>query len=163
MPLVKPDYAVYGPTTFQDLRDIVDTFYENDEFLKGLIDDIDPTPTVSKAAVALAAGYSHNASYVSTRCVKTGDQVTLECGVINCPASFAAGVYNTLGTVPVGYRIADGKHRMGVGAIFAASAIIPVQYRINQADGSINFYSVTAVASASYIILSPINWDVVAP
>jgi len=160
MPLVEPEAPDYGPQTFTDLADALATLYANDEFLKGLIDDIDPTPTVTKANLSLAAGYGNNSSYVTTRVVKTGQQVTLECGVITCPASFSAGTYNTLGTVPVGYRPADGKHRMGVGALFTSTAIVPVQYRINGADGTINFYSVPAVTGATYIILSPINWDV---
>ncbi|AUX82734.1 hypothetical protein PBI_NATTLES_22 [Microbacterium phage Nattles] len=162
MPLEEPVAPDYGPQTFSDLADALATLYANDEFLKGLIDDIDPTPTVTKANLSLAAGYGNNSSYVTTRVVKTGQQVTLECGVITCPASFSAGTYNTLGTVPVGYRPADGKHRMGVGALFTSTAIVPVQYRINGSDGTINFYSVPAVAGATYIILSPINWDIAA-
>ncbi|QDP44075.1 hypothetical protein SEA_MCGALLEON_23 [Microbacterium phage McGalleon] len=160
MPLVEPDAPEYGPQTFSDLADALATLYANDTYLKGLIDDIVGPPEVTTANIALASGYTANTNYVTPRLIKNGNIVTYEGGVINCPATFAAGTYYTLGTAPVGYRPTDGKHRMGVGAIFTATAIVPVQYRINQSDGTINFYSVPAVSGATYIILSPINWSV---
>uniref|UniRef100_A0AAU6R5Z2 Minor tail protein n=1 Tax=Micrococcus phage Olihed TaxID=3092209 RepID=A0AAU6R5Z2_9CAUD len=160
MPLEEPTAPVYGPATFTDLADALATLFSNDEYLKGLIDGIDPTPTVARANLSLAGSYGNNSSYVTTRTVKTGSEVTLECGVITCPASFSGATYYTLGSVASGHRPTDGKHRMGVGAIFSSSAIVPVQYRINGSTGEINFYSQVAVTGASYIILSPINWTV---
>ncbi|QNL31034.1 hypothetical protein SEA_KAUALA_22 [Microbacterium phage Kauala] len=160
MPLENPTAPSYGPNTFTALAAALATLFENDEYLEGLIDDIDPTPTVTRLNLTLASGYGNNSAYVTTRTVKTGTEVTLECGVITCPASFSADVYNTLGTVASAHRPTDGKHRMGVGAIFAGSAIVPVQYRINGSDGTVNFYSRVAVGGASYIILSPINCTV---
>ncbi len=160
MPLENPTAPSYGPNTFTDLAAALATLFENDEYLEGLINNIDPTPTVERLNLTLASGYGNNSSYVTTRSVKTGTEVTLECGVITCPASFSADVYNTLGTVGSAHRPTDGKNRMGVGAIFASGAIVPVQYRINSSDGTINFYSKIAVSGASYIILSPINWTV---
>lgn len=159
MPLEEPVAPDYGPQTFSDLADALATLYENDEYLKGLIDAI-VVPGTTTNDITYGSGYSANSSYVNTRTVKTGSRVTLECGVINCPASFSAATYYTLGTVHASAKPTDGKHRMGVGAIFTATAIIPIQYRINQSDGTINFYSVPAVTGASYIILSPINWAV---
>lgn len=158
MALENPTAPVYGPSTFTALAEALQTLYDNDVELKGLIDAIS-TPTVARANISLATGYTANTAYVTPRTVKTGTEVTLEGGVINCPASFSAAVYNTLGTVASGHRITDGKHRMGVGAIFSSSAIVPIQYRINQ-NGEINFYSQIAVSSASYIILGPVNWTV---
>jgi len=159
MPLETPPTPVYGPDTFKDLASLAAILRSNDDFLKALIDAI-PAPVVpTKAAINLASGYSHNASYATTSAIKTGNYVTLECGVINCPASFAAATYYTLGTVPAGYAITDGKNRMGVGAILTASGFIPIQYRINS-TGAINFYSQVAAASVYYIVLAPINWDV---
>ena len=159
MPLITPVTPVYGPNTFTDLAALVTGFRANDDYLKTLIDAI-VVPAVSRAELALASGYTNNSSYVNTRVVKTGNIVTIEAGAINCPASFSAGTYYTLGTVPVGYRQTDAKHRMGVGAIFNSTNIQPIQYRINSTNGEVNFYSVTAVAGASYIILAPITWDV---
>ncbi|QDH92750.1 hypothetical protein PBI_SINATRA_22 [Microbacterium phage Sinatra] len=160
MALENPTAPTYGPNTFTALAAALATLFENDEYLEGLIDDIDPTPMVTRLNLTLASGYSHNSSYVPTRTVRTGTEVTIEGGVINCPASFSADVYNTLGTVGSAHRPTDGKHRMGIGAIFASGAIVPVQYRINGSDGTINFYSKIAVSGASYIMLSPINWTV---
>lgn len=160
MALENPTAPSYGPNTFTALADALATLFENDEYLEGLIDDIDPTPTVTRLNLTLASGYSNNSAYVPTRTVRTGTEVTIEGGVINCPASFSADVYNTLGTVGSAHRPTDGKHRMGIGAIFASGAIVPVQYRINSSDGTINFYSKIAVSGASYIMLSPINWTV---
>ncbi|QDF15986.1 hypothetical protein H3N89_gp21 [Microbacterium phage MonChoix] len=159
MPLVEPDAPVYGPNTFSDLADALATLYANDTYLKGLIDGFTP-PAPSKVAITLGSGYASNASYVVTQTIKNGNVVTLEPGVITCPASFSAGTYYTLGTVTAAHRPTDGKHRMGVGAIFTSTAIVPIQFRINGSTGELNFYSIPAVAGASYIILNSLVWSV---
>ncbi|URC17879.1 membrane protein [Microbacterium phage Endor] len=160
MPLVEPDEVDYGPTTFSDLNDALATLFANDEYLKGLIDAIPSGPVTTKTGITLGSGYTANAAYVATQTVKTGTMVVLEPGVINCPATFAAGTYYTLGTVTAAHRPTDGKHRMGTGAIFTSTAIIPIQFRINGTNGEINFYSVPAVSGASYIILNSLTWSV---
>ncbi|AUX83172.1 hypothetical protein SEA_REDFIELD_22 [Microbacterium phage Redfield] len=159
MPLVEPDAPDYGPSTFSDLADALATLYDNDVYLKGLIDAI-AVPTPVKTAITLGSGYTANSSYVATQTVKTGSMVVLEPGVINCPATFSAGTYYTLGTVTSTHRPTDGKHRMGTGAIFTSTAIVPIQFRINGSTGEINFYSVPAVSGASYIILNSLTWSV---
>ncbi|AVR56108.1 hypothetical protein PBI_BEEBEE8_23 [Microbacterium phage BeeBee8] len=159
MPLVEPDAPTYGPNTFSDLADALATLYDNDVYLKGLIDAI-AVPTPVKTAITLGSGYTANSSYVATQTVKTGSMVVLEPGVINCPATFSAGTYYTLGTVTSTHRPTDGKHRMGTGAIFTSTAIVPIQFRINGSTGEINFYSVPAVSGASYIILNSLTWSV---
>jgi hypothetical protein len=160
MPLVEPDEVDYGPTTFNDLNDALATLFANDEYLKGLIDGIVAPPTVARVGVTLGSGYTSNASYVATQTIKNGTIVTLEPGVINCPATFSAGTYYTLGTVTAAHRPTDGKHRMGTGAIFTSTAILPIQFRINGSTGEINFYSIPAVSGASYIILNSLTWSV---
>ncbi|WIC89580.1 hypothetical protein SEA_GARDENB_22 [Microbacterium phage GardenB] len=160
MPLVEPDAPEYGPQTFSDLADALATLYDNDVYLKGLIDAIVVPPAPTKTAITLASGYTANASYVATQTIKDGTVVTLEPGVINCPATFSAGTYYTLGTVASGHRPTDSKHRMGTGAIFTSTAIVPIQFRINSSNGEINFYSVPAVSGASYIILNSLVWSV---
>jgi hypothetical protein len=160
MPLVEPDDVDYGPTTFSDLADALATLYANDTYLKGLIDAIVVPPAPTKTAITLGSGYTSNASYVATQTIKDGNVVTLEPGVINCPSSFSAGTYYTLGTVTSTHRPTDGKHRMGVGAIFTSTAIVPIQFRINGSTGEINFYSIPAVTGASYIILNSLVWSV---
>ncbi|QFP95350.1 hypothetical protein SEA_YUUY_21 [Microbacterium phage YuuY] len=158
MAITKPDYPDYGPDTFTKLQELVDTFYANDEELKELIDNIEPSVSVTKAAIALASGYSNNASYVASEAIKVGTLVTIDLGLVNCPSTVGGNQYYTLGTMPAGYR-PTGKHRMGVGMIYAGTVMKPVQLRLNT-DGSINYLSAETVSNASYLFASAITFAI---
>ncbi|QDF15750.1 hypothetical protein SEA_FINNY_21 [Microbacterium phage Finny] len=158
MALSKPDYPTYGPETFTKLQELVDTFYANDEELKDLIDNIAPSVSVDTAAITLASGYSNNSSYVASTAIKMGNLVTIDLGLVNCPSSIGGNQYYTLGTMPSGYR-PTGKHRMGVGMIYAGTVMKPVQLRLNT-DGSINFLSAETVSNASYLFASAITFAI---
>ncbi|QBZ73213.1 hypothetical protein SEA_THERESITA_22 [Microbacterium phage Theresita] len=160
MALVKPDYPTYGPDTFTKLQELVDTFYANDEELKGLIDDIEPSVSVEKAAITLASGYTNNSAYVSAQALKIGPLASFEAGVINCPASFTGNTYYTIGTLPVGYRPTDGKHRLALGGCWTSGGIIPIQFRINE-TGAIQFVAQANITGATYLIVpSGMEWTI---
>lgn len=159
MALQKPDYPDYGPSTFAKLQELVDTFYANDQELKDLIDAGGGGVDISRSAITLASGYSNNSAYTPATAVKIGDLVTLEMGIVNCPSSISGNAYFTMGTLPAGYRITDGKHRMGLGAIYAATKIVPVQFRINQ-DGTLNYLAGETVSSAGYLVIPAINFSI---
>lgn len=155
MPLEEPVAPTYGPDTFTDLAAALALLYDNDEYLKGLIDAIGPTaPTVS--AVALASGYSNNASYVDLSVVRVGTLATLETGVLTCPGSFSTTTYYTAGTIASGFRPV-GKHRMAPGGIYTSAGVVPCQVRINT-NGEINFLAPVAVSGASYLLLPSLSW-----
>ncbi|WNM67995.1 hypothetical protein SEA_SIRVICTOR_22 [Microbacterium phage SirVictor] len=158
MPLENPAAPAYGPNTFTALEAALATLYDNDEYLEDLIDNLNPAPSVTKAAITLASGYSNNSSYVSSEAIKIGNLVTIDLGLVNCPSSISGNSYFTLGTMPVGYR-PTGKHRMGVGMIYAATAMKPVQLRLNT-DGSINYLSAETVSGASYLFASAITFAI---
>lgn len=158
MPLQEPPTPTYGPTTFTDLAELAQVLLENDQYLEDKIDNLNPAPSVTKAAITLASGYSNNASYVAAEAIKIGNLVTIDLGLINCPASISANTYFTLGTMPSGYR-PTGKHRMGVGMIYTSAKMFPIQLRLNT-DGSINYLSAEAIASAGYIFASAITFAI---
>lgn len=155
MPLVEPEAPEYGPSTFTALASALATLYANDEYLKGLIDNIDPTPAMDVSAVTPASGYSNHSSYTSLSVVRVGTLATLDTGVLNCPASFGT-TYYTAGTVAAGFRPV-GAHRMAPGGIFTSSGIVPCQVRINT-NGGINFLAPVAVSGASYLLLPSLSW-----
>lgn len=158
MPLQTPPTPSYGPDTFTDLAQLAQVLLENDQYLEDKIDNLNPAPSVTKAAITLASGYSNNASYVASEAIKIGNLVTIDLGLINCPSSISGNSYFTLGTMPVGYR-PTGKHRMGVGMIYASTVMKPVQLRLNT-DGSINYLSAETVSGASYIFASAITFAI---
>ena len=159
MPLQTPPTPAYGPDAFTSLAQMAEIILENDQYLENKIDNITPpAPPVTKAAVALASGYSNNANYIASEAIKIANLVTVDLGLVNCPSTIGGNQYYTLGTLPVGYRPV-GKHRMAVAAIFSGTAIVPIQLRLNT-DGSINYLSAISITAASYIIVTPITFAI---
>ncbi|UVK59240.1 hypothetical protein SEA_QUARTZ_21 [Microbacterium phage Quartz] len=159
MALQTPPTPAYGPNTFTSLAELASILLANDEYLEDKIDNIaPPAPSVTKAAITLASGYSNNSSYVASEAIKIGNLVTIDLGLVNCPSTIGGNQYYTLGTLPTGYR-PTGKHRMGVGMIYAATVMKPVQLRLNT-DGSINFLSAESVSGASYLFASAITFAI---
>lgn len=158
MALQTPPTPSFGPDTFTDLATLAQILKENDEYLEQKIDNAAPSIEVTTAAITLASGYSNNSSYVSSEAIKIGNLVTIDLGVVNCPSSIGGNSYFTLGTMPAGYR-PTGKHRMGVGMIYAATVMKPVQLRLNT-DGTINFLSAETVSGASYLFASAITFAI---
>lgn len=155
MALQTPPTPTYGPNTFSDLADLARILLENDEYLE---DNAGGGVEITKAAITLASGYSNNSSYVASEAIKIGNLVTVDFGLINVPASIGGNSYNTLGTMPVGYR-PTGKHRMGIGMIYSGTLMTPVQLRLNT-DGSINYLSAVTISSASYLFASAITFAI---
>lgn len=163
MALETPPIPFYGVGTFDALAEMARIIKDNDDYLEGLIEDIDPAPEptpveITKAPITLSSGYSNNASYVASEAIKLGNLVTIDLGLINCPSTIGGNEYYTLGTMPVGYR-PTGKHRMGVGMIYASTVIKPVQLRLNT-DGSINYLSAESVSGAGYLFASAITFAI---
>ena len=160
MPLSKPSYPVYDADTFNKLKDLVDVFFANDEYLETIAGE---PKAPSRIDVTLASGYTNNANYVNLRTVKVGPQVTLETGVNTCPASFAAATYYTVGTVDSAHRPTDGKMRMGVAHLYSSTGgtveIWPLQMRINT-SGQIQILSPAARANVDYLLLGQLSWNV---
>lgn len=162
MAISKPASVIYGPDTFTQIQTMLDRFWANDQDLQTQIDDIDGGGgvTISKAAITLASGYTQNSAYVVATAIKVGTLASFEAGVINCPASFTGNTYYTIGTLPVGYRPTDGKHRLALGGCWTSDGIIPVQFRVHS-DGSLQFVAQANITGASYLILpSGMEWAV---
>ena len=163
MPLSKPSYPVYDADTFNKLKDLVDVFFANDEYLETIAGGGGGGVAPSRINVTLASGYTNNANYVNLRTVKVGPQVTLETGVNPCPASFAAATYYTVGTVDSAHRPTDGKMRMGVAHLYSSTGgtveIWPLQMRINT-SGQIQILSPAARANVDYLLLGQLSWNV---
>ncbi|AVJ50079.1 hypothetical protein PBI_LUCKY3_22 [Microbacterium phage Lucky3] len=159
MPLENPDAPAYGPNTFTVLAAALQTLFENDEYLEDLIDNLNPTPSVSKAAVSLASGYSNRSGYITPTAIKIASLATLEGGVLDCPASFTGNTYYTWGTLPSGYEPTDGLHRLANGTVWTSGGIIPAQFRINE-NGALQGVFQANVTGASYLIIpSGMGWE----
>lgn len=163
MPLSKPSYPVYDADTFNKLKDLVDVFFANDEYLETIAGGGGVATVTTTIDVTLASGYTNNANYVNLRTVKVGPQVTLETGVNTCPASFAAATYYTVGTVASDHRPTDGKMRMGVAHLYRSTGgtveIWPLQMRINT-SGQIQILSPADRANVGYLLLGQLSWNV---
>ncbi len=163
MALETPAVPTYGPDMFAQLAELVRIVRANDGWLLEQIGQGGggtPTPVEPEfEAIALASGYGNNTSYVNSRVVKQGTICSMESGVITCPASFSAAVYNTLGSIGSNFRPKDSKFRMGSGLIFRSAGFVPMQWRVNT-NGEIQFYSQVAVTGATYLILGDLTWSV---
>ena len=161
--LETPPTPTYGPNTFTDLAELARIVKANDD---ALLDDIENSSgggrvTISKAPVTLDSGYSNNSAYEALSAVKIGTLATLESGVINCPSSFSAGTYYTIGTLPAGFGPTNGKHRMGLAGVYSGTGIFPVQFRVNQ-GGTLSFLCPVAISGANYLVVPALTWEVAA-
>lgn len=161
---------VYGPDTFNQLAELATKAYTNDSRLNQDVGGLDVRVTglengggvtISKAPVTLASGYSNNSAYEELAAVKIGTLVTLESGVINCPSSFSAGTYYTIGTLPAGFGPTNGKHRMGLAGVYSGTGIFSVQFRVDQ-GGTLNFLCPVAISGANYLVVPALTWEVAA-
>jgi len=159
--LETPPTPSYGPDTFRDLAEMARILKANDEALDQTIGN-KASLTLSSAAIVLSAGYSASgySTYKSPTAVKVGALATLESGPIAGPGAFSAGVYYTFGTLPSGFAPAGNLHRLGNGAVYTSTGIVPVQYRVN-GSGALQFVCPVAISGAYYLIPpAGMNWTV---
>ncbi|QNL30977.1 hypothetical protein SEA_GAECEO_23 [Microbacterium phage GaeCeo] len=160
MPLEEPTAPAYGPDTFTDLATALATLYDNDEYLKGLIDAISSGVSQSEAACTVASGYAAFTGYQAPRVIKTGTEVTFIGGLLTCPATITAGAWITLCTVPTGFRPATDQAVTGVACLRygTGSGQDFVSIRVTSA-GLVQILPWDAYTSASYISLaSGLSW-----
>jgi len=111
----------------------------------------------SSASVSFASGYAqYSSSYVTPTVVKTGNLVTLQGGAVACPAAFSDETYYTWATLPSGYYPAS-THRLGLGGVWCASSIVPVQCRAN-ISGALELVSSGALSGVEYFIIPTMSW-----
>lgn len=161
MALETPPTPAYGPNTFAELAEMARVLKDNDDFLLEQIDEGGGAAPIAieKALVPLASGYTTNSAYVALTAIKIGTLATLESGVINCPSSFGAAVYYTIGTLPTAYRPIDGKHRMGTAGVYTSTGIKTVQFRV-ASTGALQILSQEALSAATYLMTPALNWTV---